>query len=80
MERWSYCPVCRTRNLRTTYRSEVCLEEEYYDCETCSYFYIMSYSEPIEGIVEGFPDEYKERVIALHLRIYEKEFREHLPM
>lgn len=74
------CPVCKSLNIETTWTGDYGrIEEDYYDCSVCSYFYIMAYSEPMEGIVEGYPEEYKDKVARMKLTVVEELERARLP-
>ena len=74
------CPVCKSLNIETIWTDEYGrIEEHYYDCSVCSYFYIMAYSEPMEGIVEGYPEEYKDKVARMKLNVVEELERARLP-
>lgn len=77
------CPVCGnisyiTRKLDNIWGSMV-VSEEYFVCQSCSYFRRLSDSITTEGIVEGFPVNLKGKVSSYNIKVYSEEERSKLP-
>ena len=74
----SKCPVCGTENTRA-YITEygIGTVEDYYVCDNCTYFNVMAYCKPIEGISRKVAKKYESEIKDLEIKVMSDEDYSH---
>ena len=78
------CPICGAVNVCTysidSFYGGAIMSEDFYNCDECTYFRCFAYGAEAEGIVEGYDKRYEDNVQRMHLNVFTKIERRHLPI